>query len=107
MATGDRKDPFRSFNFRVEIDGIQVGSFSDVSGLSSDGKGLVPTGAAAIIRSSAAPEFVFSPESRNACRCSALGFSDNFLTAVSTPRRACPRNCSADCPEYIPICGSL
>jgi len=37
MATGDRKDPFRSFNFRVEIDGINVGSFSDVSGLSSDG----------------------------------------------------------------------
>jgi phage tail-like protein len=37
MATGDRKDPFRGFNFRVEIDGITVGSFSDVSGLSSDG----------------------------------------------------------------------
>jgi phage tail-like protein len=37
MATGDRRDPFRSFNFRVEIDGIAVGSFSDVSGLSSDG----------------------------------------------------------------------
>jgi phage tail-like protein len=37
MATGDRKDPYRGFNFRVEIDGISVGSFSDVSGLSSDG----------------------------------------------------------------------
>jgi phage tail-like protein len=37
MATGDRKDPFRGFNFRVEIDGIAVGSFSEVSGLSSDG----------------------------------------------------------------------
>jgi phage tail-like protein len=37
MATGERKDPFRGFNFRVEIDGITVGSFSDVSGLSSDG----------------------------------------------------------------------
>jgi phage tail-like protein len=37
MATGDRRDPFRSFNFRVEIDGIAVGSFSEVSGLSSDG----------------------------------------------------------------------
>jgi phage tail-like protein len=36
MATGDRKDPFRGFNFRVEIDGINVGSFSEVSGLSSD-----------------------------------------------------------------------
>ena len=30
MATGERKDPFRGFNFRVEIDGINVGSFSDV-----------------------------------------------------------------------------
>ena len=37
MATGDRKDPFRSFNFRVEIDKINVGSFSEVSGLTSDG----------------------------------------------------------------------
>ena len=37
MATGERSDPFRSFNFRVEIDGINVGSFSEVSGLSSDG----------------------------------------------------------------------
>jgi len=37
MATGERNDPFRSFNFRVEIDGVHVGSFSEVSGLSSDG----------------------------------------------------------------------
>jgi phage tail-like protein len=37
MATGDRKDPYRGFNFRVEIDNIKVGAFSDVSGLSSDG----------------------------------------------------------------------
>jgi len=37
MATGDRRDPYRSFNFRVEIDGVKVGSFSEVSGLSSDG----------------------------------------------------------------------
>ena len=37
MATGDRKDPYRGFNFRVEIDNITVGAFSDVSGLSSDG----------------------------------------------------------------------
>jgi len=37
MATGDRNDPVRTFNFRVEIDGISVGSFSEVSGLSSDG----------------------------------------------------------------------
>ena len=32
MATGDRKDPYRGFNFRVEIDNITVGAFSDVSG---------------------------------------------------------------------------
>ena len=37
MATGDRKDPYRGFNFRIEIDGISLGSFSDVSGLTSDG----------------------------------------------------------------------
>lgn len=37
MATGERTDPFRTFNFRVEIDGVSVGSFSEVSGLSSDG----------------------------------------------------------------------
>ena len=37
MATGDRRDPYRGFNFRVEIDNITVGAFSDVSGLSSDG----------------------------------------------------------------------
>jgi len=37
MATGQRNDPYRSFNFRVEIDGLTVGSFSECSGLSSDG----------------------------------------------------------------------
>lgn len=37
MPTGDRTDPFRSFNFRVEIDGLTVASFSECSGLSSDG----------------------------------------------------------------------
>jgi phage tail-like protein len=34
--TGKREDPWRSFNFLVEIDGIPVANFSDVSGLSSD-----------------------------------------------------------------------
>ena len=33
MATGDRKDPFRSFNFRLEIDGIDRGGFRECSGL--------------------------------------------------------------------------
>ncbi|PYJ68123.1 MAG: phage tail protein [Verrucomicrobia bacterium] len=36
-TTGNRKDPYRGFNFRVEINNITVGAFSDVSGLSSDG----------------------------------------------------------------------
>jgi phage tail-like protein len=36
-TTGNRKDPYRGFNFRVEINNVTVGAFSDVSGLSSDG----------------------------------------------------------------------
>ncbi len=35
MATADRKDPFRSFNFRLEIDGIQRGGFRECTGLDS------------------------------------------------------------------------
>ena len=37
MATGTRNDPYRAFNFRVEIDGLTVGAFSECSGLASDG----------------------------------------------------------------------
>lgn len=37
MATGERVDPFRGFNFRVEIDGITLGSFSECSGLVAEG----------------------------------------------------------------------
>lgn len=37
MAVNDRLDPFRTFNFRLEIDNTNVAAFSDVSGLSSDG----------------------------------------------------------------------
>ena len=33
MPTGKRPDPYRSFRFRVEIDGITVAHFSEVSGL--------------------------------------------------------------------------
>jgi phage tail-like protein len=29
-------DPFRAFNFRIEIDGVSVGAFSEVSGLVSE-----------------------------------------------------------------------
>ena len=31
-------DPFRTFNFRLEIDGTPVAAFSDVSGLTSEGE---------------------------------------------------------------------
>ena len=37
MATDTRNDPFRGFNFRVEIEGIGVAGFSEVSGLTADG----------------------------------------------------------------------
>jgi phage tail-like protein len=33
MATGDRKDPYRGFNFKVEIDGITRAGFRECSGL--------------------------------------------------------------------------
>lgn len=34
MATAERKDPYRGFNFRVEIDNAAVASFRECSGLS-------------------------------------------------------------------------
>lgn len=37
MATDKRIDPFRGFNFRVEIDGLAPMAFSEVSGLTTDG----------------------------------------------------------------------
>lgn len=37
MATGEQNDPFRSFNFRLEIDGLPEGAFSEVSGLTAEG----------------------------------------------------------------------
>ena len=33
MPVGKRNDPFGGFNYRVEIDGLTVGGFSEVSGL--------------------------------------------------------------------------
>jgi phage tail-like protein len=33
MATGDRKDPYRGYNFRVEIDNTAVAGFREVGGL--------------------------------------------------------------------------
>lgn len=37
MPTDIRNDPFRSFNFRVEIDGLTAAAFSEVSGLTAEG----------------------------------------------------------------------
>jgi phage tail-like protein len=37
MTTDKRNDPFRGFNFSVEIDGIPRGAFSEVSGLTAEG----------------------------------------------------------------------
>jgi len=36
MALGVRKDPYLTFNFLVEIDGLVVGGFSEVSGLQAE-----------------------------------------------------------------------
>lgn len=33
MAVGDRADPYLAFNFVIELEGIVVGGFSEVSGL--------------------------------------------------------------------------
>ncbi len=38
MPTGTHTDPLRGFNFRIEIDNLAIGSFSEVSGLSSEGE---------------------------------------------------------------------
>jgi phage tail-like protein len=35
--TGERRDPFRSFNFQLVIDGVPLGAFSEVSGLTAEG----------------------------------------------------------------------
>lgn len=37
MSTGERIDPFRGFNFKVEFDGLRAVSFSECSGLTADG----------------------------------------------------------------------
>jgi phage tail-like protein len=36
-STSQRIDPLRGFNFRIEIDGMTVASFSEVSGLTAEG----------------------------------------------------------------------
>jgi len=37
MATDKRNDPFRAYNFSIEIDGIARGAFSEASGLTAEG----------------------------------------------------------------------
>lgn len=37
MPTGERRDPYRSFNFQLEIDGVPLGAFSECSGLTAEG----------------------------------------------------------------------
>jgi phage tail-like protein len=37
MATADRRDPYRAFNFQIEIDGIPLGAFAEASGLTAEG----------------------------------------------------------------------
>src|ERR1700704_5204559 len=37
MATAERRDPYRGFNFHLEIDNVPLGAFSEASGLTADG----------------------------------------------------------------------
>jgi phage tail-like protein len=37
MATAERRDPYRSFNFQLEIDGVPLGAFSECGGLTAEG----------------------------------------------------------------------
>jgi phage tail-like protein len=36
MATAERRDPYRSFNFQLVIDGVPLGAFSEASGLTAE-----------------------------------------------------------------------
>lgn len=37
MATDQRNDPYRGYNFVLEVDGVPRGGFSEVGGLTADG----------------------------------------------------------------------
>ncbi|HEY3284045.1 MAG TPA: phage tail protein [Armatimonadota bacterium] len=37
MPTGERRDPYRSFNFQLIIDGVPLGAFSECGGLTAEG----------------------------------------------------------------------
>ena len=36
MAAGERNDPYAQFNFIVELDGLEVAGFTEVSGLATE-----------------------------------------------------------------------
>jgi phage tail-like protein len=36
MAVGDRKDPYRSYHYRLELNNTAVAGFSEISGLTND-----------------------------------------------------------------------
>ena len=40
MAIGDRNDPYTTFNFRLEIDDLTLGSFTEVTGLMVEGNAI-------------------------------------------------------------------
>ncbi len=40
MPTGERVDPFRAFNYRLEVDGLELASFSECSGISAEGEAV-------------------------------------------------------------------
>ena len=40
MTDSDRRDPYSSFNFRVVVDGVSIGEFSEVSGLTAEGDAI-------------------------------------------------------------------
>ena len=37
MPTGERRDPYRTSNFQLDIDGVPLGAFSECSGLTAEG----------------------------------------------------------------------
>jgi phage tail-like protein len=40
MADSVRRDPYRAFNFRVVVDGVTIGAFSELSGLTAEGDAI-------------------------------------------------------------------
>jgi phage tail-like protein len=40
MTDADRRDPYRAFDFHVIIDGVTVGGFGEVSGLTAEGDAI-------------------------------------------------------------------